>query len=47
MRRDPAGSRPVILKPPVRRIGALRDELLADYDDRVAVKMTLIDEEVA
>lgn len=27
-------------------IGALRDELLAEYDDRVAVKMTLIDEEI-
>jgi len=27
-------------------IGALRDELLAEYDDKVLVKMTLIDEEI-
>ncbi|MFA5615067.1 MAG: hypothetical protein WC993_11435 [Methanoculleus sp.] len=27
-------------------ISALRDELLAEYDDRVLVKMTLIDEEI-
>ncbi len=27
-------------------IGALRDELLAEYDDKVLVKMTLIDKEI-